>query len=197
LTRFRGNVVVQLRGEFPPKRGLPALVGRCDRGALGHGRRGSVSFEREGDISHSGTARTRSFDVNVAFMQLERHGWDIHIVSAAHDPAAARDHRSQEDCGNTRAPGVAGQDPAAAGDHRSREDSSGRDGGVDDGLEHVGGLAADEHADLDRGNAGELERHADLPFVGGSSESPINHAAVRLHVKRERGRAAWREGYLV
>src|SRR5690242_13596302 len=27
-----------------------------------------------------GTVRTRAYDVNVPFMQLERHGWDIHAV---------------------------------------------------------------------------------------------------------------------
>jgi hypothetical protein len=36
----------------------------------------------EADISHAGTARTKTYDVNVPFMQLERHGWDIHAVSA-------------------------------------------------------------------------------------------------------------------
>jgi hypothetical protein len=30
--------------------------------------------------SHSGTASTRTFDVNVSFMQLQRHGWDIHVL---------------------------------------------------------------------------------------------------------------------
>jgi hypothetical protein len=44
--------------------------------------------------------------VNVPFMQLERHGWDIHIVSAALDSAAARDHRSQERPMNARAPKI-------------------------------------------------------------------------------------------
>jgi hypothetical protein len=28
----------------------------------------------------AGIARTTAYDVNVPFMQLERHGWDIHAV---------------------------------------------------------------------------------------------------------------------
>src|SRR5690348_10323624 len=39
----------------------------------------------EADLSHSGSARTRSYDVNVPFMQLERRGWDIHAVSMEPD----------------------------------------------------------------------------------------------------------------
>jgi hypothetical protein len=34
------------------------------------------------DSYHSRTARTGSFDVNVPFMQLERHEWDIHAIRA-------------------------------------------------------------------------------------------------------------------
>ena len=34
----------------------------------------------QADSSHSGTASTRSFDVDVPFMQLQRHGWDIHAL---------------------------------------------------------------------------------------------------------------------
>ena len=30
--------------------------------------------------AHPGTTRTKTYDVDVPFMQLERHGWDIHAV---------------------------------------------------------------------------------------------------------------------
>ena len=43
----------------------------------------------ETDLSHSGPARTRPYDVNVPFMQLERHGWDIHAVSMEPDPGGS------------------------------------------------------------------------------------------------------------
>ncbi len=32
------------------------------------------------NFRHTGTARTRPYGMNVPFMQLERHDWDIHIV---------------------------------------------------------------------------------------------------------------------
>ena len=32
------------------------------------------------NISHYGTVRTKTYDVDVPFMQLERHGWDIHAL---------------------------------------------------------------------------------------------------------------------
>jgi hypothetical protein len=38
--------------------------------------------DAKADFSYSDTPRTRSYDVDVPFMQLERHGWDIHAVSA-------------------------------------------------------------------------------------------------------------------
>ena len=28
----------------------------------------------------AGTVRTKTYDVDVPFMQLQRHGWDIHAV---------------------------------------------------------------------------------------------------------------------
>ena len=31
-------------------------------------------------IYSAGIIRTKTYDVNVPFMQLERHGWDIHAV---------------------------------------------------------------------------------------------------------------------
>ena len=39
------------------------------------------------DLRHSGTVRIKTYGVDVPFMQLERHGWDIHIVSAEPDGA--------------------------------------------------------------------------------------------------------------
>src|SRR5690242_439075 len=78
-----------------------------------HRRGGGCEIERA-DFRHSGTTGTRSYDVDVPFMQLEQHGWDIHAVS--HEPcgAAARDHRSQEHPTNARAPKIAapGRPPA-------------------------------------------------------------------------------------
>src|SRR5690242_12056405 len=38
-------------------------------------------LRREGELfRHSGTTRTRTYGMNVPFMQLERHGWNIHAV---------------------------------------------------------------------------------------------------------------------
>jgi hypothetical protein len=56
----------------------------------------------ESDFSHAGTARTRSFDVNVPFMQLEQHGWDIHAVSAGPDGAKGTERRSQDYLGTQK-----------------------------------------------------------------------------------------------
>src|SRR5690349_10961481 len=41
------------------------------------------------NFRHPDPACTKAYDVNVPFMQLGRHGWDIHAVSAerAGDPA--------------------------------------------------------------------------------------------------------------
>ena len=36
--------------------------------------------DAKANFRHTGTARTRPYGVNVPFTQLERHGWDIHIV---------------------------------------------------------------------------------------------------------------------
>src|SRR5689334_20345425 len=41
-------------------------------------------------IRHSGTARTTSFDVNVPFMQLGVHEWDIHALSTAQEADGRR-----------------------------------------------------------------------------------------------------------
>jgi hypothetical protein len=32
------------------------------------------------DFSHGGTGSTGPNDVNATFMQVERHGWDIHAL---------------------------------------------------------------------------------------------------------------------
>jgi hypothetical protein len=37
---------------------------------------------------HSGTVRTRSKGVDAAFMQFQRHGWDIHALCVKPDGAA-------------------------------------------------------------------------------------------------------------
>ena len=59
------------------------------------------------NFRHPGTARTRSYGVDVPATQLERHGWDIHAVSAEPRRTMARDHRSRECSRNSGAPGVA------------------------------------------------------------------------------------------
>jgi hypothetical protein len=61
---------------------------------------------RRADLRHSGIARTRSFDVNVPFMQLERHGWDIHAVSAGPDAGEGHGPAVTGLSGNAKAPGV-------------------------------------------------------------------------------------------
>jgi hypothetical protein len=62
------------------------------------------------NVRHSGTAHTRSYGVNVPFMQLERRGWDIHALSADRTRAAGRDHWSRECDADAEAPGVTGRD---------------------------------------------------------------------------------------
>jgi hypothetical protein len=42
---------------------------------------------RKSSSYHSDTAHIRSFDVNVPFMQLEVHEWDIHAISAGRSGA--------------------------------------------------------------------------------------------------------------
>jgi hypothetical protein len=51
---------------------------------------------RERNFRHFSTTRTRSYDVDVPFMQLERHGWDIHAVSAGRARAGAGTGRATE-----------------------------------------------------------------------------------------------------
>ena len=59
------------RGRADPV-GAPLPWARRSRG------RGDLTY----NDSHSDVARTKTYGVNVPFMQLERHGWDIHAVSA-------------------------------------------------------------------------------------------------------------------
>src|SRR5690242_462426 len=75
---------------------------------------------KESDFGHSDTLRVKAYDVNVPFMQLGRHGWDIH---AAHDidqrkPRAA-DARGPGGHADAAAAGTdSGERPLAALDRR-------------------------------------------------------------------------------
>jgi hypothetical protein len=40
----------------------------------------AASAEREADSAHFGIISIAAYDVDVPFMQLQRHGWDIHAV---------------------------------------------------------------------------------------------------------------------
>jgi hypothetical protein len=82
-------------------RGLTRLRDRAFRASLFAAirpacRRSSPSAAATTVFRHSGTARTRSYGVDVPFMQLQRHGWDIHIVSAEPDRDGDQDHWPQE-----------------------------------------------------------------------------------------------------
>jgi hypothetical protein len=82
-------------------RGLTRLRNRAFRASLFAAirpacRRSSPSAAATTVFRHSGTARTRSYGVDVPFMQLQRHGWDIHIVSAEPDRDGDQDHWPQE-----------------------------------------------------------------------------------------------------
>jgi len=77
--------------------------------AIGPGPVGAAGGQA--DFSHSGTVRTRSFDVDVPFMQLERHGWDIHAVSEGRNPGGLHTERTR------RVPGL----PAACRSLARRE----------------------------------------------------------------------------
>jgi tetratricopeptide (TPR) repeat protein len=52
-------------------------------------------------------AAAGSYDVDAAFMPFQRHGWDIHAVSAERGRNRERDQRPQEHPGNAEAPGAA------------------------------------------------------------------------------------------
>jgi hypothetical protein len=54
--------------------GPAAAGGRRRRRAAGGG--GGM----ETDLANSGTGRIKTYGVDVPFMQLQRHDWDIHIV---------------------------------------------------------------------------------------------------------------------
>src|SRR6478672_7116408 len=60
------------------------------------------------NFRHSGTVRTKSYGLNVPFMQLERHGWDIHAVSTEPDQDGGN---GSPLTGRTQDPG-APEDPA-------------------------------------------------------------------------------------
>jgi hypothetical protein len=82
-------------------RGLAQLRNRAFRASLFAAtrpacRRSGPSAAATTVFRHSGTARTSSYDVNVPFMQLQRHGWDIHIVSAEPDRDGDQDHWPQK-----------------------------------------------------------------------------------------------------
>ena len=58
------------------------------------------------DFRHSGTARTRSYGMDAAFMLFQRHGWGIHVVSPEPERAAERNHQSRGSYENAGAPRV-------------------------------------------------------------------------------------------
>jgi hypothetical protein len=67
----------------PPSCRPDATLSSCSSPS-GSARNARVNF------GHSGTGRTKTYDVNVPFMQLERHGWGIHAVSAGPAGTARR-----------------------------------------------------------------------------------------------------------
>ena len=69
--------------------------------------RGGPPPGQEANFRHSGTARTRSYGVNAPFMQLQRHGWDIHAVSAQPGETRVGITVARDPAGSAVAPGVA------------------------------------------------------------------------------------------
>jgi hypothetical protein len=57
-----------------------AQNGAHGKGVTARPRRPCQLLGARAGLRHSDTARIGSFDVNVPFMQLERHEWDIHAV---------------------------------------------------------------------------------------------------------------------
>jgi hypothetical protein len=93
------SAIIALASEFGARGTRVILIGRCCR----EGKRTSATLatsvpagmrsaspivavrayaDTRASSRHSGTVRTRSNDVDAPFMQLERRGWDIHVVSA-------------------------------------------------------------------------------------------------------------------
>ena len=60
---------------------------------------------RETDISHSGTARTKAYDVDATSTTYEQHGWDIHALSAGRTGAEGAYHQSRQLVGSAATPG--------------------------------------------------------------------------------------------
>ena len=59
---------------------VPLLVRRCPAGAKVTGLAWRIVYCCCCAACPAGNIRTAAYDVNVPFMQLERHGWDIHAV---------------------------------------------------------------------------------------------------------------------
>jgi hypothetical protein len=53
-----------------------------------------------------GSVRGYLYDVNVPFMQPERHGWDIHALSPGRTETGVRDQQPREFLGIAAAPGA-------------------------------------------------------------------------------------------
>ena len=68
-----GRVAAAGRGSGTAAAGRSSRVAAAGRGGGAAG---------NADIRHSDTVRTNSYGVDAPFMQLQRHGWDIHAVSA-------------------------------------------------------------------------------------------------------------------
>ena len=88
-------------GWASPGRGTGCV---CSRSAWC---RGGPPPGQEANFRHSGTARTRSYGVNAPFMQLQRHGWDIHAVSARAGETRVGITVARDPAGSAVAPGVA------------------------------------------------------------------------------------------
>ena len=123
--------------------GQQGVEGSWWRGCRPHAARTYVSLAprrgvagAEADSSHSGAARTKTYGVDVPFMQLERHGWDIHAVSAELDRAAGRVHGSRQCARNTGASGVGrgGRRPESGASAGCRDQGQGGAGSWEPGL---------------------------------------------------------------
>ena len=60
---------------------------------------------------HSGTARTRPYGMDAAFMLFQRRGWGIHVVSTEPERAVERNRQSRGSYGNAGAPRVSSLAP--------------------------------------------------------------------------------------
>src|SRR5689334_15769562 len=105
--------------------------------------------------STSDTSRTKTFDVNVPFMQLEQHGWDIHAVTAEPDWAAGQGSAV------TSVRWVAGEPGMGAGSGRRThrggrlgQRARGTRGGGEVGAGWPRGKRGDRHAWAERAAAG-------------------------------------------